>query len=550
MPALQRIASPTADAHVDEANPDTTFGTEDTLYVRSQTGANRRTWLTFDLADIVPDGWMMDTVDRATLRARPSATSAGRALEARLYFGTFDEATLTWNNQPALADTFLQDTHADTSTTPHAWDVTEAIALYEGEEPGLNTFLILDASEDAGQAHEQAYPSREHADGRAFELEVEFTLVGFFPVDQDTYVDEATPDTNHEGDTRVWIRSDQGANRRTLINVPLDLVPAEADALDRVQISDQPETSDTGRTLEARAPDADADLAGVTWNTQPNLGEVLATEDSGDTTHRWNSDNPGSEGLLNEIETRWQQGDATAQLVLLDSDEDASLLAFEQEYKALEAGVGGGMRIWFWISEFVRTGDLDSQVEVVYAKHLDSHVQPGNIPAVADLDSLVDVFLVEHLAATVAPRLVPLSVAGRVQGLITRLFLEPLEDFRRITDEAGSVVTRVQDGTTTELRRIVQVVASGTPAFSLSETPTFPGSDTGTPDTLRRGDAILFGLGSDRWDPGARVTVEGAAFVVAGVLGTERVEDQVLYQEIGLRRLSATTQGRAVGVVG
>lgn len=358
----------------------------------------------------------------------------------------------------------------------------------------------------------------------------------------DAYVDEGDPDSNFGTDTILEVRSDGGNNARSYLAFDMDQLPDDFhDFDDPLSVIVQVVASKGGRTIDLHEVTESFDESTLTWNTQPAIGD------------RWGSDDSDPDQLSYDL-LGFALVFPTSGLVrfrLSDDDEGGGLLGpFEQTLASREHATEAApvLQIGYIAAQ---QQDLASAVTVQRsaATDLPAHVLP-RLPGHAHLATAVDVVFVEDLVATVTPALAPLAVRARLRGIITRLFLEPLEDFRRITDEAGSIVTHVQDGDTQELRRIVQVVASGTPAFSLSETPTFPGTDTGTPDTLRRGDGILFALGSDRWDPGARVTVEDAEFVVAGVLGTERLEDQVLYQEIGLRRLSVTAQGRALGLVG
>lgn len=172
----------TADTHVDENDPDTTFGASHDLWIVSDSNENRRVYAQFPLTGI-PDEPTEFT--EAALTTEPISTSDDqRTLEARHPDTDADIQTLTWNNQPTLGDPLA--THANSDATPHAWGSTSLKDLVENEWQTGQAYVqiaLLDQAEDAGvlERHEQQYASLENPDppGDARPLRLEVVIADF-----------------------------------------------------------------------------------------------------------------------------------------------------------------------------------------------------------------------------------------------------------------------------------------------------------------------------------------------------------------------------------
>ena len=96
--------SGTTDAYVSTASPDTNYGTTGTLPTIGQDGAGkiRRALFEFDVLSAVPGG---ATIHNATLVT--NAYDDRYTKDARVYrvAEVWDEATVTWNNQPTFVTT-------------------------------------------------------------------------------------------------------------------------------------------------------------------------------------------------------------------------------------------------------------------------------------------------------------------------------------------------------------------------------------------------------------------------------------------------------------
>jgi hypothetical protein len=116
------------DANVQQASPNTNYGTLAALWVTSNILLNRRTYVRFDLtkcSPVVPSG---TTVKLATLRMYVSNTpNACRTHDIFRVPASWSESTLTWNNQPFGTST----------NNPAASSRTDSLTL--GSSPCQNT---------------------------------------------------------------------------------------------------------------------------------------------------------------------------------------------------------------------------------------------------------------------------------------------------------------------------------------------------------------------------------------------------------------------------
>lgn len=90
-----------ADASVRQGSATSNFGTVTTNNVASQSGANRRLYIRFDLTQCVPTIPSTATIRLATLRLYVSALPAVcRTVDLFRVAATWTESAITWNNQP------------------------------------------------------------------------------------------------------------------------------------------------------------------------------------------------------------------------------------------------------------------------------------------------------------------------------------------------------------------------------------------------------------------------------------------------------------------
>jgi len=123
---------PTDDAYVDQANPNTNYGSDEVLSVQSykpvgDSSQNRRIYISFDIGSELPgidsesivEAWLVLYCENISKfqglpwDMNPSQFSQYDEfflpdlpvkVEARQVTGSWDESTITWNNQPAVGD--------------------------------------------------------------------------------------------------------------------------------------------------------------------------------------------------------------------------------------------------------------------------------------------------------------------------------------------------------------------------------------------------------------------------------------------------------------
>lgn len=162
VPISTCTAVATADTYVDEAAPTTTYGSATTIKVRSQQNANQRSLIRVDLAGCsIPQNASVKTA-RLDLYL-VTAPSNSRSYGTHAASASWDEATATWNAQPAAATTPTATTATGTSAgVTLSWDVVADVRAFVSGTGTNNGWLLKDQSEaaaDPGVAGE--FASRE-----------------------------------------------------------------------------------------------------------------------------------------------------------------------------------------------------------------------------------------------------------------------------------------------------------------------------------------------------------------------------------------------------
>jgi len=168
--AVKRF-EPVADAYVDEANSDNNYGSDNLLWVRSDAGNNRRTYLEFDLTTELENIYSGD-VEKAWLvlycenvskfQGYPWGDSSETVdkweymptlpvlIEVRQVTPDWSEETIDWDTQPSLEETIEavdwpnEDNHAATENEVwYTWDVTAWV--HDRMRAGENVSFLLKA---------------------------------------------------------------------------------------------------------------------------------------------------------------------------------------------------------------------------------------------------------------------------------------------------------------------------------------------------------------------------------------------------------------------
>ncbi len=219
------------------------------------------------------------------------------------------------------------------------------------------------------------------------------------------------------------------------------------------------------------------------------------------------------------------------------------------------------------VGNLIGTGDLTATIQpgnIPASGELASQVLPGNgaqsdlatslMPqpiATADLPASVQPSALSSssdLTSTLRPSTTQVDVQARATGTVAPVIPVSADDFAEISGEIGSEVTHTRDGSSSSLRRVVQLIDTQT-AKTFPREATSEQGRSSTQDKLGRGDAVLYAKQGDSFQPGDTVTYDGLTWTVVGTLGWETIGDERIYQEVGLRRVSVTATGRAKATV-
>lgn len=169
------LTPPTKDALVYEWYPNTTYGDLGYVYVKSYlltSGRNQRTLVEFDISSI-PDNAIITS---AILKLDCYAAIAGRTYEIRRITGSWVEAEVTWNTQPAITETNGVDVTSPAATGWWEKDVT-AMTQDAYDAGDIAGYRIKDSVEDSATEKISRFDSKENADAPELYIEyyVEYT---------------------------------------------------------------------------------------------------------------------------------------------------------------------------------------------------------------------------------------------------------------------------------------------------------------------------------------------------------------------------------------
>lgn len=161
---------PVADTHVRNGGADsgTNYGAASTLDVRSDPASASRVLAQFDLTACTPSIPADAIIHAATLRLTLSSTAtATRTYDLHRSTGAWDEMTVTWNDQPAVAATATSSAIVSTGTGAPAvveWNVAVDVQDFASGAAVNYGWRLNDSAEDT--TVDLAFQSREAASGQ------------------------------------------------------------------------------------------------------------------------------------------------------------------------------------------------------------------------------------------------------------------------------------------------------------------------------------------------------------------------------------------------
>ncbi|MCG8475197.1 MAG: DNRLRE domain-containing protein, partial [Cytophagales bacterium] len=278
--------TPEADAFVrDGTYADINFGKDTWLQVKKEGPSwNRKSFFRFDLSEF------NEPILSAKLKLVPIAN--GTAITSTVFRTMFvaddswEENSLTWNNQPAIGavlDSVLGSTNAT------EWDIT---AQAEIERQGDGKLSLALESTTPGSQNWIAYNSREvqNAFVRPVLIVVSGTRFGDLSASKDAYVQNGgSANTNYGSSSVMVIKNDgPGYNRQTYLQFDLSSVgDSIVDA--RLKLTRQAAGNTIqNTTIEALfVSDDNWQEAELTWNNKPDTEDVLYAQDGGLENPEW-----------------------------------------------------------------------------------------------------------------------------------------------------------------------------------------------------------------------------------------------------------------------
>ena len=146
------------------------------MWVRSRNGANRRSFVQFDLGAI-PAGANITSAN-LTLYIK-EAPDASRTLLAQRIAGNWGASSLTWNNQPGTAGSAVAVQSGTQSGVTLSWNVAADVQAMVDGSINNHGWRIVDAQEDSSTVYGYKFGTMETANGSERpSLTVTYTLNG------------------------------------------------------------------------------------------------------------------------------------------------------------------------------------------------------------------------------------------------------------------------------------------------------------------------------------------------------------------------------------
>lgn len=168
---------PARDAQVVRGYPNNNYGGTNNLYLQSSNLSfmDERAWVNFDLAGQLPPG---SVITKATLRLFCFKADTVNELPTSIHGSetdTWDEAGITWNNQPAYGEELSATTlNQGEQGIWIEWDATSFVQSQHAGDQKV-TLLVKASQEGAATAISYSFDSREYSSSLAPRLRIEYS---------------------------------------------------------------------------------------------------------------------------------------------------------------------------------------------------------------------------------------------------------------------------------------------------------------------------------------------------------------------------------------
>jgi len=176
---LSTELGPTADARVEQSDPLKNFGTSVNLIVRSKFDGetvydNMRSFIIFDLSSLPAGANISSATLKLYMQDAPGVYS--RTYEVYRVVETWNESTITWDNQPGVESTATSNTLTGTDIDVWlSWDVTTDVQDFHSGSLTNYGWMIRDMVEDSGTGRWAEFRSREYSDNETLRPKLEIT---------------------------------------------------------------------------------------------------------------------------------------------------------------------------------------------------------------------------------------------------------------------------------------------------------------------------------------------------------------------------------------
>lgn len=169
------VLSAIQDSWIEQDNPSTTHGTSNDLNVQSKTtNKNQRALIRFDTSSIAGGSKVSNATVRLYLNNDPSNS---RTYGIYSITSAWDEATVTWNNQPSAEGSSTYTTNTGTSNNVWIeWDVTGDVqSMIDGAITNFG-WMIKDSTEEQSPTQQSQFNSSNHStETKRPELVIDFS---------------------------------------------------------------------------------------------------------------------------------------------------------------------------------------------------------------------------------------------------------------------------------------------------------------------------------------------------------------------------------------
>ena len=271
---------PTGDSWVDDGNPGNNYGTDVILWVVDYgPGWMARSYLQFDVsvipADaIINDAWLCLWYWNFDDYGTPE-------IGAYRVDGSWDESTITWNNQPSFSSTYEDVVPLGPPGPPGyvCWNITTLTqGWFNGSVPNYGV-VVKCVSETGDPMKMKMFRSKEWTNvNEQPYLVVNYTLphsMGLLPTG-DSWVDDGNPGNNYGTDVILWVVDyGPGWMARSYLQFDVSVIPADAIINDAWLCLWYWNFDDYGTPeIGAYRVDGSWDESTITWNNQPSFSST------------------------------------------------------------------------------------------------------------------------------------------------------------------------------------------------------------------------------------------------------------------------------------